>query len=283
MRTFILLVVSLTALSNALVLRQAPPAQPTAAGANSGTGGLLTTTANAAVNSAPYTVPINTATYFWTSVSIIPGKSKSGCTCQLVLERIFMILSCSLRDKFVRVLSSLAASPNPFPDAGRRGYAGHARNVGHPGHPRHPAHPAHPRNVDSHRAHHKHHGRQVGPRAKCTPQQAQQQNTKRGGAGGCLNTFTVTETTTSTAHYTSTSIVQTTQVVSSTELATETYTATVTVTTTPKVVASTEWITATATATITPKMITSTIWVTSTQMAQTTAVSSFVALKKTED
>ncbi|KAI6138761.1 hypothetical protein BKA82DRAFT_4342809 [Pisolithus tinctorius] len=145
-----------------------------------------------------------------------------------------------------------SASPNPFPDAGRRGYAGHARNVGHPGHPRHPAHPAHPRNVDSHRAHHKHHGRQVGPRAKCTPQQAQQQNTKRGGAGGCLNTFTVTETTTSTAHYTSTSIVQTTQVVSSTELATETYTATVTVTTTPKVVASTEWITATATATITP-------------------------------
>ncbi|KAF9242588.1 hypothetical protein BU15DRAFT_72704 [Melanogaster broomeanus] len=38
-------------------------------------GGDLTTTGNGAVNSPPYTVPINPATYFWTSVSIIPGVS----------------------------------------------------------------------------------------------------------------------------------------------------------------------------------------------------------------
>ncbi|KAI6014859.1 hypothetical protein PISMIDRAFT_678103 [Pisolithus microcarpus 441] len=71
MRTFTLLVMSLATVSNALVLRQDPPAQPTSTGA----GGILTTTANAAVNSAPYTVPINPSTYFWTSVSIIPGVS----------------------------------------------------------------------------------------------------------------------------------------------------------------------------------------------------------------
>ncbi|KAL4073233.1 hypothetical protein V8B97DRAFT_2016820 [Scleroderma yunnanense] len=65
---------------------QDPAAQPTDASATDsntvdpevasepiGTDGVLTTTANAAVNSAPYTVPVNPATFFWTSTSIIPG------------------------------------------------------------------------------------------------------------------------------------------------------------------------------------------------------------------
>ncbi|KAH7885348.1 hypothetical protein F5I97DRAFT_1884700 [Phlebopus sp. FC_14] len=51
----------------------APATQSTSAPA--APGGDLTTTANGAVNSPPYTVPINPSTFFWTSVSIPPGVS----------------------------------------------------------------------------------------------------------------------------------------------------------------------------------------------------------------
>ncbi|KIJ64450.1 hypothetical protein HYDPIDRAFT_187817 [Hydnomerulius pinastri MD-312] len=56
----------------------APSASAAPAAASPPAGGApadLTTTANGAVDSAPYTVPINPATFFWTSVSVAPGVS----------------------------------------------------------------------------------------------------------------------------------------------------------------------------------------------------------------